>query len=112
MSEESARADVVVSNPHGLHLRPAYLLAGVAEKFHSKVELIKDGERVDAKSILSIAGLGAECGTKLQIAAKGADAQAAVKALLDLFEKELNREPKEGDSSTEEALRGAPESLD
>lgn len=90
MSEVSARAVVVVSSPQGLHLRPAYLLAGVAEKFQSKVELIKDGERVDAKSILSIVGLGAEQGTELQVAVKGPDADAALKAVVELFENGLN----------------------
>jgi phosphocarrier protein HPr len=85
MSDDSARATVVVSNPQGLHLRPAYLLAGAAEKFQSRVELIKDGERVDAKSILSIVGLGATAGTSLQVSAKGPDAEQATAALVELF---------------------------
>lgn len=98
MSDGSARANVVVSSPQGLHLRPAYLLAGVAEKFQSKVELIKDGERVDAKSILSIVGLGAEQGTELQVAVKGPDADEALRAVVELFENGLNPVAKGGSS--------------
>ncbi|HAN99191.1 MAG TPA: HPr family phosphocarrier protein [Planctomycetaceae bacterium] len=85
MSVDSAHASVVVCNPQGLHLRPAYLLAGAAERFQSRVELIKDGERVDAKSILSIVGLNATEGTSLQIDARGPDAEAAVGTLVELF---------------------------
>ena len=50
MPSPSASKTVVVSNPQGLHARPAYLLARAAEQFQSKVELIKDGERVDGDS--------------------------------------------------------------
>lgn len=85
MTDDSAHATVVVSIPQGLHLRPAYLLAGAAEKFQSRVELIKDGERVDAKSILSIVGLGATEGTSLEVAATGPDARQATDALVRLF---------------------------
>ena len=59
MSSVAASKTVVVNNPQVLHARPAYLLAQAAEQFQSKVELIKDGERVDGKSILSILTLGA-----------------------------------------------------
>ncbi len=81
MPSPSASKTVVVSNPQGLHARPAYLLAQAAEQFQSKVELIKDGERVDGKSILSILTLGAGKGSSIDIEATGPDASEALTAM-------------------------------
>jgi phosphotransferase system HPr (HPr) family protein len=76
---------VVVANPQGLHARPADLLVKVAQQYTSKVELIKDSERVDGKSILAILTLAAVQGTVLAIEATGDDAEAAVAAIQALF---------------------------
>ncbi len=76
---------VVVSNAHGLHLRPASLIVKLASQFQSKVELVKDHERVDGKSILDIATLGAAPGTRLIIEVTGPDAESALEALAQLF---------------------------
>ena len=86
MSSPSASKTVVVNNPQGLHARPAYLLAQAAEQFQSKVELIKDGERVDGKSILSILTLGAGRGSSIDIETSGPDAFEAVVAMASLIE--------------------------
>ncbi len=86
MTSPSASKTVVVSNPQGLHARPAYLLAQAAEQFQSKVELIKDGERVDGKSILSILTLGAGKGSSIDIEATGPDASEALTAMAALIE--------------------------
>ncbi len=84
MSEAHARRSVTVQNAQGLHARPAYMLAELAGKYESKVELVKDGERVDGKSILSILTLGAKQGTELVLEAVGSDAEAALDALAEL----------------------------
>lgn len=86
MSENTVSRIVTVVNPQGLHARPAYLLAEMAAKFDARIEFIKEGERIDGKSILSILTLSAEQGTQLLIEAKGRDAEAALKALVELIE--------------------------
>ena len=96
MSDTIARRTVTINNPQGLHARPAYMLAALAGKFDAKIEIIKDSERVDAKSILSIMTLAAEQGTDLDIEADGDDAQAAIDALVDLVEQKFP-----GDQATE-----------
>ena len=53
---------VIVTNPQGLHARPADLFVKLASQFESKIEVIKDGERVDGKSILDILTLAAVAG--------------------------------------------------
>ena len=72
---------VVISNPQGLHARPAELFARLALKFDSKIEVVRETLRVDAKSILHVLTLGAAQGTELTLHAQGSDAEAALDAL-------------------------------
>jgi phosphotransferase system HPr (HPr) family protein len=84
MSQHAVTRTVCISNPQGLHARPAELFAKLALGFESDIEVIKDDRRVDAKSILHILTLGAEHGTELIVEARGVDAEAAVEALVEL----------------------------
>jgi phosphocarrier protein HPr len=84
MSESSATRNVTIVNSQGLHARPAYLFAQLAGQFNSKVEVVKDGERVDGKSILSLLTLAATQGTQFSIEADGPDAHEALDALAAL----------------------------
>jgi phosphotransferase system HPr (HPr) family protein len=86
MSESRATRTVVVVNPQGLHARPADQLARLAGSFACKIELIKNDERVDGKSVLNILTLAAVQGTQLVFEAEGEDAERAVAALAELVE--------------------------
>lgn len=89
MAEPKLTRTVVVTNPQGLHARPADLFVKLATRFAAKVELVKDHERVDGKSILSIMTLAAAEGTRLSIEAVGPDAQQALDALAALVEQDF-----------------------
>lgn len=86
MTEPTAHRTVTIINPLGLHARPAFLFAQLAGQFESKITVIKEGERVDGKSILSILTLAAAQGTHLEIEAVGQDAHAALEALARLVD--------------------------
>jgi len=92
MDELKSVRQVVVRNRHGLHARPADLFARQAGQFTSKIEVIKEGLRVDGKSILDILTLAAEKGTVLQLEATGPDAEAALEALAKLVETDFASE--------------------
>ena len=77
---------VIVANPQGLHARPANRFAKLASQFESQIEVIKDGERVDGKSVLNVLTLAATEGTQLVLEATGADADAALGALAEMVE--------------------------
>lgn len=62
-------------------MRPAHLLAELASKFLSKIEIDKNGTRVDAKSVLSILTLNAAHGTELAFVVTGQDAVEAIATL-------------------------------
>lgn len=77
---------VTVINPMGIHMRPADVLSRAAGRFESQIEIEKDGQSIDCKSIMSILTLGARKGTQLNLRACGVDAQEAVDLLSGLFE--------------------------
>ena len=76
---------VTVTNPQGLHARPADMFVRLAMQFESTVEIIREGDRFDGKSILSLMTLAAEQGTQLLLQADGPDADEALEALAELF---------------------------
>jgi phosphocarrier protein HPr len=82
----NAQKVVTVVNPLGLHLRPANVLSRAAAQFECFIEIEKDGQAIDCKSIMSILTLGAQQGTQLHLRANGQDAQRAVDVLSHLFE--------------------------
>jgi phosphocarrier protein len=75
---------VKVVNPLGLHARPAAQLVRLASSFAAHVEVERDGLAVNAKSIMGVMMLAAECGASLLIRADGADEAAAVEAIATL----------------------------
>ena len=79
---------VTVKNRSGIHSRPASVFVQIANKFSSKITMIKESgnETVNAKSILGILTLGAVYNTKLLIRAEGADEEQAIHALSEFFE--------------------------
>ena len=81
---------VTVSNPQGLHARPAHLLVQLATRFKSNILIGKDSEQVDCKSILSLLTLGAGQGTELSITAQGSDAVEAVESIVQLIEADFD----------------------
>jgi len=72
---------IVIRNPQGLHSRPATLFVKSAQKFSSNIMISKDGQTVDAKSILNILSLGLEKGAEIELIIEGEDASQALKEL-------------------------------
>ena len=89
---EEAEAGVVIRNKLGLHARPAAMFVKVANRFVSNVQVEKDGEVVNGKSIMGIMILAANQGSLLKVSAKGPDAAAAVMALCELVQRNFDQE--------------------
>ncbi len=75
---------ITILNRLGLHARPASRFAQTASLFQSDIWLIKDGHRVDGKSILEVLTISCPSGTTLTLMAEGPDAKEAVEALSEL----------------------------
>jgi phosphocarrier protein HPr len=89
VNQQHASAKVIVTNPQGVHARPADMFVKLALQFKSTIEVIKDGNRVDGKSILDMLTLAAVAGSELQFEATGPDAQQALDALTDLVRQDF-----------------------
>lgn len=61
----------LIKNKLGLHARPAALFVQVVSKFNGKVQVIKNGEQVDGKSIMGLLTLAAEYGSKIRVIVDG-----------------------------------------
>lgn len=86
MPNPSASRQVTVTNEQGLHLRPAGALVKLARGFQARIELVREGNRFDAKSVLDIMTLGAVKGTQLNLEAVGDDAERALEAIVQAFQ--------------------------
>jgi phosphotransferase system HPr (HPr) family protein len=86
------REELIIKNKVGLHARPAALFVQTANKFKSNITIEKDGEKVNAKSILGILSLGVEKGAHIVIEIKGKDKKRAMYEFKRLIEDKFGEE--------------------
>ena len=84
--------EVRIVNRLGLHARAAAKLVHRANVYESEVWLLRDGEEVDAKSILGILLLAAAQGTNLRVRCTGRDESEALEAMVSLISSGFDEE--------------------
>lgn len=77
---------VKVNNSSGLHLRPAGSLCKEALKYDSKISILFEDSKSNAKSVLSVLGACVKCGDEIEIECSGKDEEEALKAIVSLIE--------------------------
>ena len=80
----SASRSVEIVNIRGLHARASAKFVKLASTFDAEVRVSKDGQTVDARSIMGLMMLAAGPGCCIDIEAQGAQAVEAVAALEQL----------------------------
>jgi len=80
---QAVEREVILTNSAGLHLRPAKGFAEAARRFRSEVAVIKDGEKSDGRSVLSLLSLNAAHGSRLTVCCRGRDAEEACSELTE-----------------------------
>jgi phosphocarrier protein len=83
---------VTIQNRAGIHARPSAMLVQTAKDFKSNIYLEKGDDRINGKSIMGILTLGASYGTEIKVIAEGEDEQAALEAMVKLFDKKFEEE--------------------
>lgn len=78
-----------ITDPNGLHARPAGLLAKEASKYASVISIVCNDKTVDAKRIFSVMTLGAKNGDSITVTADGSDEAVAAEALESFFRTNL-----------------------
>ena len=76
---------IIIKNKLGLHARAASKFVNLANRFKSKVKIIKNNDEIDGKSILGILTLAATQGTEIILRVEGEDEEKAIKALKNLI---------------------------
>jgi phosphocarrier protein len=83
MSEASGRFTVV--NQLGLHARAATKLVQLASKFPCDVEITREDQSANGKSVMGVLLLCGSKGTVLDVSARGERAEECVKAIGELI---------------------------
>lgn len=82
--------EIRLDNEVGLHARPAALLARSLTGLDAEVTVSFGGSEVDAHSVLAIMGLGARKGDRIGVRARGADAERAVRTVVELADRNFD----------------------
>jgi phosphotransferase system HPr (HPr) family protein len=77
--------DVIIRQPHGLHLRVASAIARKIKEYKAEVFISKDDKTAKADSVLGMMMLEATENSKIHVTAHGEDEQAAVKDIGEFF---------------------------
>jgi phosphocarrier protein HPr len=89
---EPLKAIARITNKRGLHARASAKIVEAAARFEAEVTIVKDGTRVNARSIMGLMMLAASLGSDIGVEADGPDQDAAMTAMLALIEAKFGEE--------------------
>ena len=79
--------EFVVTDPQGIHARPAVLLVKEAKKFESNISVFKGARKGNLKKIFTVMALGVKQGETIKVQVEGADEEQAA-STVEAFLKE------------------------
>lgn len=85
--------EFTISNPEGLHARPAAKFVKLSNRFESDIWVRRDDEEVNGKSIMGLMMLAAEQGATILVSADGSDAEDALTQIGALIDSGFTAEP-------------------
>jgi phosphocarrier protein HPr len=83
---------VQIINKLGLHARASAKFVSLALRFQSELNLTKDGQTVNGKSIMAVMMLAANKGSRLTLEIEGPDETAMETALIELINARFGEE--------------------
>jgi phosphocarrier protein HPr len=84
--------ELQIINKLGLHARAAAKLVKLSSSFASNIDIEKDGQRVNSKSIMGVMMLAASCGSTVTLRAEGIDEAAALSAIVELINQRFDED--------------------
>lgn len=84
-----ATATVRLTNPQGLHARPAAMFSMTASGFGCDVQVSKNGKTVNGKSVIKLISLDCRTGDEITITTSGMDEVVALEKLAVLVQQRL-----------------------
>ena len=79
----------VITDPQGIHARPAGMLVQEAKKFTSAITMKKNDKTADVKRIFAVMSLAAKKDESILISAEGSDEADAIAALQEFCKNSL-----------------------
>ncbi|MGF1511446.1 MAG: HPr family phosphocarrier protein [Myxococcota bacterium] len=80
-----AEGQLEVVNERGLHLRAAHALAHASSRYDCEIRVGREGQMVNAKSLLGLTTLGAAQGSRLTVEVVGPNADGVLSEIRQLF---------------------------
>lgn len=82
----TVKQSVEIRNKLGMHARPAMKLFELVQSFDAEVTLRNEaGTEADASSVIALLMLDSAQGGRIEVEANGPDEQAALQAVISLF---------------------------
>ena len=78
-----------VTDPEGLHARPAGMLVKKAKEFSDSITIESNGKKADARKMFGLMGLGIKGGETITITTEGEQEAEAAEALQAFLEANL-----------------------
>ena len=75
---------MTICNRKGLHARASARFVETVERFNATATVMRDGMRVDGRSIMGLLMLAAAQGSAIEVETRGTEAGALMEALADL----------------------------
>ncbi len=82
------QVEITITNPVGLHARPAKELVTRAKASSSQITVTANDKKVNAKSMLGILKLGATQGTTISVEVEGDDADQVIADFTEILSEE------------------------
>ena len=78
-----------ITDPVGIHARPAGLLVKEAKNYAASIQIAKDGKSADAKKLMALMSLGVRQGETVTVNVEGADEENAAAKMEEFFKNNL-----------------------
>lgn len=88
----SISKDIEIINKLGMHARAAAQFVQLASSFSSNIEIEKDNQRVNGKSIMGVMMLAANKGSNVTLHADGEDENDSINKLEELINNRFNED--------------------
>ena len=78
-----------ITDPVGIHARPAGLLAKAGKNYQSVINLQKGEKSANVTRLMAVMGLGVKCGDAVTVTSEGADEDAEIAGMETFFKENL-----------------------
>ncbi len=92
MELHSEERTFVIRNELGMHARAATRFVQIANRYRSDIDVEKDGQVVNGKSIMGVLMLVASQGSHITVRTRGEDASEAMASLAELIDGKFGEE--------------------